>query len=1463
MTKTNKTLLCALLALVLTLACALTIMPTVTTVHAAETKIKYLTNPKETTSSNSLSGTTDAIDSSNPENVLKLTIGTKVFPDGTNGLKLGSSKAAGNFSFVVPKNAVSVTVYVKDYNNESKEFTINSESYTISNSFVGYTYPQSGKLSEGETIKLQSAKRTYVQSIEVTFEESTSTPVAITINGASQTDNTVENDDYKLVVEGAGKGLVVGGQYVATLTLKNAAKTAILKANNETIESGNTYDIAEGVAELNFTVELSENTCAHANKTLVPATESTCITKGNKTTYYHCNDCGLNFSDEEMTTVFTPEELPLVDHTLAVDEENSVAATCTTAGKEVKKCTTVGCTYSTETVIAALGHNFDENGKCQRNGCDVTLPESMTITPADFSKKSYADNNGTKTIGDISVTINQVMQNDEEKIQFQRGKGYLILNNVTVYSIEIDASSISNVVVSVYDTEELAKAGKGTAVTANNGVYLLNVANKYVRIAQNGAILTLSEIKVVFREPAHTHTYKEVSKEATCGETGLKLHYECDCGLWFTLDGEGNYVEIAEAAKGNYIIAKTTEHSYNDGEITTAATCTATGVKTFTCTVCGETKTQEIEALGHDFHGEETIEAATCVKTGTKLVQCTRCDELEETELPIDENAHKWGKAAHIKGTETHKFTCEYDPTHTKIENCTYDGGLCSVCLAEKPATEDKFTIVESIAAGENTVEKGGVLYVKEGSRVIVTYTITANSGVDVIEATLKQNAKFTFVSMTAGTLNNASATVTGTDVESAVKKIVVTAEKGGFAQSNVVLMTVVYELATDVAENEIPEFGIELTVLNGNTELAADKVTFTAHQTKFAVRSSELPAITVNGKTSSEEIHLTYKGEAYTSSDFAIAGRTDTPTIEWTDVANAGNYTLTLKFADNGTYGEQTVTFTVVVDKVALKASDFEIKLAEGASLTKKLVSGSVSWSKADFAVTIAEGKLVGSDTLATIGGLDGTDCTLTEARSQTLTVKFVLRSDNYTLDGGVSKQFTVTAEKTDLTFGGIAIADNASKYYDGNTENVGTITVSDGSNVIEAVVNVTITKDGAAVNEILHAGKYVITIATALTDEQKKDYEDISTTINYTVNKLTIVGVTFAYDGNVVTWAATKCYGESADALVDLVAAGDVVYKVNGETVSEYKIVADGSARNYTVTLEATEDYILSNEVKTATTVDVHTVTFVDEKHTNVSKYVFDGQKVTADTPATVDGWTFNGWFADGAETAYDFSKITADVTVVARWTASVTLTVKDVYQGKTFDKQNTLTTVGGTLLGEVSGLAEMQINASWLKLEGYYSDEQCTVKVTTVANQTNVTIYAKYEPAIGLGDVDGDGNVGNSDIVLYRQYIVGGYKITVVEAGKEYEEASKTLAEGYVRFFAAVANVDGVEGSANDIRDVATLRMAMVEQDGYKVVGGAVVAPEKADSGNAETQAVNTKIENRIYALLPTTFGVGKAA
>ena len=40
-------------------------------------------------------------------------------------------------------------------------------------------------------------------------------------------------------------------------------------------------------------------------------------------------------------------------------------------------------------------------------------------------------------------------------------------------------------------------------------------------------------------------------------------------------------------------------HEWDEGKVTTPATCTTEGVKTFTCTKCGETKTEAIPALGH------------------------------------------------------------------------------------------------------------------------------------------------------------------------------------------------------------------------------------------------------------------------------------------------------------------------------------------------------------------------------------------------------------------------------------------------------------------------------------------------------------------------------------------------------------------------------------------------------------------------------------------------------------------------------------------------------------------------------------------------------------------------------------------------------------------------------------------------------------------------------------------------
>lgn len=44
-----------------------------------------------------------------------------------------------------------------------------------------------------------------------------------------------------------------------------------------------------------------------------------------------------------------------------------------------------------------------------------------------------------------------------------------------------------------------------------------------------------------------------------------------------------------------------TEHAWDEGKVTKEATCTEAGEKVFTCQRCGETKTEEIPALGHNF----------------------------------------------------------------------------------------------------------------------------------------------------------------------------------------------------------------------------------------------------------------------------------------------------------------------------------------------------------------------------------------------------------------------------------------------------------------------------------------------------------------------------------------------------------------------------------------------------------------------------------------------------------------------------------------------------------------------------------------------------------------------------------------------------------------------------------------------------------------------------------------------
>ena len=115
--------------------------------------------------------------------------------------------------------------------------------------------------------------------------------------------------------------------------------------------------------------------------------------------------------------------------------------------------------------------------------------------------------------------------------------------------------------------------------------------------------------------PATGHQYTELRniKAATCAQEGYTGDVYCqDCG---TLIEEGKVIPKAA-------------HVWNKGEITTPATCTTKGIKTYSCVSCGTTKTEAIAATGHGATEIRNKKDATTTSEGyTGDIYCTICNQ--------------------------------------------------------------------------------------------------------------------------------------------------------------------------------------------------------------------------------------------------------------------------------------------------------------------------------------------------------------------------------------------------------------------------------------------------------------------------------------------------------------------------------------------------------------------------------------------------------------------------------------------------------------------------------------------------------------------------------------------------------------------------------------------------------------------------------------------------------------------
>ena len=148
---------------------------------------------------------------------------------------------------------------------------------------------------------------------------------------------------------------------------------------------------------------------------------------------------------------------------------------------------------------------------------------------------------------------------------------------------------------------------------------------------------------------ACTHTdygTTERTLPATCGEAGRVDTICSNCG------------EVISTRE----LPPTGAHVWDNGVVTTAPTETTPGVRTRTCTVCGDIREETIPATGaHDYRFTKTVDP-TCTDGGYDLYTCSGCGATERRNL-TDAAGHKWdGGTVTTAPTETtpgvRTFTC-------------------------------------------------------------------------------------------------------------------------------------------------------------------------------------------------------------------------------------------------------------------------------------------------------------------------------------------------------------------------------------------------------------------------------------------------------------------------------------------------------------------------------------------------------------------------------------------------------------------------------------------------------------------------------------------------------------------------------------------------------------------------------------------------------------------------------------
>ena len=310
----------------------------------------------------------------------------------------------------------------------------------------------------------------------------------------------------------------------------------------------------------------------HVNTITINKKEATCTEEGYTGDLY-CKDC--------KTTTQTGSSIPAKGHRWG-QWKTTKSATCTAQGEETRECKKCGKTEERETKV--LGHDWDE-GK-------VTTPATCTKDGVrTYTCKRDASHTKQETIPKTEHTPVPVPAKAATCTETGLTEG----SKCQTCGVTLVKQEVTPALDHDWDNGVVTTP----ATCTKDGVKTYTCKRDASHTKQETI-------------PKTEHTPVPVpAKAATCTETGLTEGSKCQtCGVTLVKQ------EVTPAL----------DHDWDNGVVTTPATCTKDGVKTYTCKRdSSHTYTEPIPATDH-MYGKEVVEP-TCTEEGYTKYTCAYCGD--------------------------------------------------------------------------------------------------------------------------------------------------------------------------------------------------------------------------------------------------------------------------------------------------------------------------------------------------------------------------------------------------------------------------------------------------------------------------------------------------------------------------------------------------------------------------------------------------------------------------------------------------------------------------------------------------------------------------------------------------------------------------------------------------------------------------------------------------------------------